>query len=60
LWLLSVGIFQDIQAELNLLKFIHSNANSKTDVGQYLETLQEEKHPSGVVHQDRCTDEHGS
>jgi phage host-nuclease inhibitor protein Gam len=36
----SVSIVQDTLAELGLSKFIQSNANSKTDVDQYLETLQ--------------------
>ena len=40
-WLRSVSIVQDTLAELILLKFIRSNANSKTQVGQYLETLQQ-------------------
>ena len=40
MWLRSVSIVQDTVAELTSLKFIESNANSKTDVGQYLETLE--------------------
>jgi hypothetical protein len=39
-WLCSVVIVQDTIAELNLLKFIQSNANSKTDFGHYWEILQ--------------------
>jgi hypothetical protein len=39
-WLLAVSFVQDTLSELSLLQFIQSNANSKTDIDQYVETLQ--------------------
>jgi len=39
-WLLAVSFVQDTLAELSLLQFIQNNANSKTDIDQYVETLQ--------------------